>query len=117
MLKKKLFDAVEDDLTFYDGKPVISFKVEFFSEECDDDLVDDEVDYTFSGFVSGYFRVYNERKGRLIKDWAMTNDGSSLVLNTSDTSFEDLGIYYYEIGYLMSGGYELALMYGKLRII
>lgn len=117
MLRKKLFDAVDDNLTFYDGKPILDFQVQFFTDECDDDLEDDEVDYSFSGFVSGYFRVYNERNGRLIKDLPMSNEGSALVLNTTDTVFEDLGNYYYEIGYLMSGGYELALMYGILKVI
>lgn len=117
MLRKKIFDAVDDNLTFYDGKPILDFQVQFFTDECDDDLEDDEVDYAFSGFVSGYFRVYNERNGRLIKDLPMSNEGAALVLNTTDTFFEDLGNYYYEIGYLMSGGYELALMYGILKVI
>lgn len=116
MLRKKLFDATEDDLTFYNWKPILQFSIEFFVEDCDFDSTND-ADYTFSNFISGYFRVYNERGGRLIKNWPMTLDGSSLVLNTQDTSFEDDGNYYYEVGYLMSGGYELALMYGKLKVI
>jgi hypothetical protein len=102
---------------FYNAKPVLNFIIEFFVEDCDGDFDDEETNYTFSNFVSGYFRVYNERGGRLIKNLPMTNISSTLVLNSNDTTFEDNGNYYYEIGYLMTGGYELALMYGRLKVV
>jgi hypothetical protein len=115
-MRIKLFDGREKDLIAYNGQAMINFGIEFFTEECDDDLDEDEVDFDFDGFVSSYFRVYNERSGRILKDIATTVSGSSMIINTNDMSFEDNGNYYYEIGYVQTGGYDTVLMYGTLNI-
>lgn len=118
MIRVKLFDGVEYPLTLYNGKAVIDLALSFFVDDCEEGVTNDE-DFTFPNFVSAYMTVYNERTGRLIKTYSLTQSGASLVLNgsVSDMTFEDLGVYYYEIGYVITGGYEQVLMYGKLTVI
>jgi hypothetical protein len=114
----RLFDGKEKELTLYNRQAVIDKDFYFYTVECYNGEDDEEVDFDFPGFSSAYFRVYNERTGRLIKDLAMTRSGAYLILNASvsDMTFDDLGIYYYEIGYVRSV-YDQALRYGKLTII
>lgn len=114
MLRSKLFDAVDEPLEVYNGQAIIDKAIEFFTEECDV-----ETDFAFPGYLSSYFRVFNERLGREIKDIALSQSGASLVINASalDMTFEDNGVYYYEIGYVQTGGYEIVLRYGKLTVI
>lgn len=116
MIRVKLFDGVEKDLALYNGQALINFDISFFTQDCDTDLDVDETEYTFPSFVSGYFKVYNERSGKRIKNITVTQSGSSIVINTNDMTFEDNGIYYYEIGYVQTGGYDLVLMYGDLSV-
>jgi hypothetical protein len=116
MIRVKLFDGAEKDLVAYNGQALLNFAVEFFTEECDSDLDEDEEDFTFPSYVSSYFRVYNERLGKRIKNISASRSGASLVLNTNDMTFEDPGNYYYEIGYVQTGGYEIVLMYGTLNV-
>ena len=117
MLRVRLFDGVSKELVLYNGQSLINFPIDFFTEECDNDLDEDEIEYTFPGFVSGYFRVYNERLGKRIKNiTGVTVSGSQLVINSNDLTFEDNGQYYYEIGY-NSNGYEITLMFGFLNVI
>jgi len=60
--------------------------------------------------------VYNERSGRRIKNITnISQSGSTLIINTNDMTFDDLGVYYYEIGYVNSV-YEITLMFGKLDV-
>lgn len=119
MLRVKLFDGVEQPLEVYNRQAILDYEIQFFTEECDDDFTDEEVDFTFPSYASSYFRVYNERIGRLIKDIALSRSGGALIVNASvlDMTFEDNGNYYYEIGYVQSGGYEIALRYGILRVV
>lgn len=119
MLRFKLFDGVEKPLTVYNAKAILDLEISFYTEECDDDLEEDEEDFTFPSYASSYFRVYNERGGREIKDIALSRSGSSLIINASvlDMTFEDYGNYSYEIGYVQTGGYEVALMFGILKVI
>lgn len=119
MLRHKLFDGIEKTLTLYNQKAILDLEISFYTEECDDDLEEDEEDFTFPGYVSSYMRVYNERLGHELKDLALSQSGSSLIVNASvaDATFRDNGNYYYEIGYVQSGGYEIALMYGILKVI
>lgn len=114
MLRVKLFKGVDEPLEVYNGVAIIDEAIEFFTEECDI-----QTDFDFQGYVSSYFRVYNERLGIQIKDIALSQSGSSLIINASvlDMTFEDNGMYYYEIGYVQSGGYEVLLRYGQLRVI
>ena len=119
MVRHKLFQGVEDLMIVYNQKAIIDEAIEFFTEECDDDLIEEEEDYTFPGYVSSYFRVYNERLGTLIKTIALTQSGSALIINASvsEMTFEDNGNYHYEIGYVQTGGYEVALRYGILKVV
>lgn len=120
MIKIKLFNGREHDLVAYNGAAMLDYDIAFYVDACDDDLdpTNDESGYNFSDFVSGYFIIYNERLGRVIKTiTGITVSGSSLVINTNDLSFTNNGVYYYEIGYIQSGGYDVTLMYGKLNVI
>jgi len=118
MIRHNLFDGREQELVIFNRQAVVSRETEFFTDDCDDDLEEEEVDFDFPGFSSGYFRVYNERIGTLIKNLVLTQNGSALVMNFSvlDMTFEDNGNYWYEMGYVQSGGYEIALMFGVLKV-
>lgn len=119
MLRVKLFDGVEKELKVYNGQAILDYDIDFFTEECDDDFEEDEEDFTFPAYISSYFRVYNERLGTLIKDIALSRSGGSLIINASvlDMTFDQNGKYYYQIGYMQSGGYEITLMYGPLKVV
>ena len=114
MIRSKLFNGTEDELVVYNQKAILNEVIEFYTE---DQCEDEEEDYTFIGYVSSYFRVYNERLGTLIKDIALSKSGGSLVFNASvsDMTFDDGGLYWYEIGY--SNGYDIVLRYGKLQVV
>jgi hypothetical protein len=66
--------------------------------------------------------VYDsEERNNLVKAFTtqITRNASVQVLNCSesDMTFESAGNYYYEIGYIISGGYETVLRYGVIEII
>lgn len=119
MLRVKLFDGVERELKVYNGQAILDYDIDFFTEECDTDFEEDEEDFTFPAYASSYFRVFNERLGTRIKNIALSRSGSSLVMNVSvlDNTYDQNGKYYYEIGYVQAGGYEIALMYGPLKVV
>lgn len=114
MIRNRIFDAEERPLDIYNQMPIIDQAMSFFTEECDT-----ETDFTFPNFVSAYFRVYNERLGRRIKNITLTKSVNELILNASvlDMTFEDNGRYYYEIGYTTTGGYEFPLRFGVATVI
>lgn len=114
MLRNRIFDAEERPLEIYNGVAIIDLAMSFFTEDCDI-----EEDFTFPNFSSAYFRVFNERLGRELKDLTLTRSGNELILNASvsDMTFEDNGRYFYEIGYIASGGYEFPLRYGVATVI
>lgn len=112
MLNYNLFQATENPLVIYNRQPILDIGFEFFYEDCDGV----EVDFDFPNYSSAFVRFYNERLGRLIKTFVPTLSGNVLVLNTTDTTFEDNGNYYYEVGYVQSGGYEIVLRYGILEV-
>lgn len=117
MLRLKLFDGVESDLVVYNAQAIVDLEIQFFTEDCDDDLLYEEEDFTFPGYASSYFRVYNERSGKLLKNIALSRSEASLIVNASvlDMTFEEEGKYYYEIGYV-NVVYEQVLKYGKLTV-
>lgn len=117
MLRIKLFDGVESELVVYNAQAIIDLDLQFFTEECDDDLIVEEEDFTFPGYVSSYLRVFNERSGREIKDIVLSRSGPSLIVNASalDMTFEQEGNYYYEVGYV-NLVYEQVLKYGKFTV-
>jgi hypothetical protein len=117
MLRLKLFDGVESEMVVYNGHAIINLDLSFYTEECDDDLLVEEEDFDFPGYVSSYLRVFNERSGKRLKNIALTQSGSSLIVNASvlDMTFEQGGKYYYEVGY--NNGYDQVLKYGKFTVI
>lgn len=118
MINSRLFQAKEYPLIIYNGHALIDKAFRFYTVVNCADLPYEEIDFDFPDYVSSYFRVYNERLGRLVLELAMTNNGPYLVVNASvsEMTFEDNGDYYYEIGYSRAG-YEQALRYGKLKVI
>lgn len=114
MIRSKLFNAEEQELLVYNQKAILNEVIEFYTlDDCDDE----EAVYTFPGYVSSYFRIYNERLGTLIKTIVLSQSGGSLVINASvlDMTFEVDGVYWYEIGY--SNGYDIVLRYGPLQVV
>lgn len=117
MLRIKLFDGVEKELVVFNGQAIVDLEIQYYSEECDDDLEVEEEDFSFPGYAGSYFRIFNERNGRRITNISLSQSESSLIVNASasDMTFDDNGLYYYEIGYI-NVIYEQVLQYGKLRV-
>lgn len=115
MLKSRLFQAKQYPLTIYNGDAIIDKAFRFYTRDCDGN----DENFDFPDYVSSYLRVYNERNGRLLLTLALTRSGTYLIANASDTemTFEDSGNYWYEVGYVRSGGYEQALRYGTAQVI
>lgn len=116
-LNIKLFDGNEHPLTVYNGQAIIDQAIRVYTSEiCDFEEVD--TDFDFPDYASSYFRAYSQRTGRLLKTLQLSRDGSYLIINASvdDMTFDDLGNYYYEMGYVR-GVYEQALIYGTLQVI
>lgn len=114
MLRVKLFDGVQKQLTVYNGQAILDYAIEFYSiENCEEET------FAFPAYNSSYLRVFNERFGWELKDISLSQSGGSLIINASalDMTFEDLGNYYFEIGYVQSGGYEIVLMYGVMTVL
>lgn len=118
MLRSKLFDGEEKEIEVYNQVAIIDLAISFFTVQCSDGE-ETETDFSFPDFASAYFRVFNERLGRRIKNIVLTQSGNELVMNASvsDMTFEQNGNYYYEIGYTVTGGYEFPLRYGKAIVI
>lgn len=120
ILINKIFDAEEKPLQIFNGVAVIDLVFSFTVGDVCECLNGTEEYFTFPNFAGAYFRVYNERLGRRIKDiTTLTQSGYSLVMNASvlDMTFDTNGRYYYELGYIQSGGYEFPLRYGPATVI
>lgn len=117
-INTRLFQAKEYSLIIYNGQALIDKAFRFFTVVDCADVPYEEIDFDFPEYVSSYFRVYNERNGRLILELVLARSGPYLIANASvsEMTFEDNGDYYYEIGY-SRGGYEQALRYGTLKVI
>lgn len=110
------FIAQNQDLIFYNGKAIIDLSIEnVFDDE-------DETAFTFIGYSSSYMYIYDsEERNYLVKSFTtqITRNSNYQVINASesDMTFPDgPGKFYYELGYVTSGGYEIALRYGNLFI-
>lgn len=112
MISNKLFLSAEYPLEIYNDQPIIDMGFQFFYLECDT-----ETDFDFPDYSSSYLKVYNERLGRTIKTIPLTRNGNILIVNSTDTDFDPNGNYFYEVIYVMSGGYEQVLRYGILKVI
>jgi len=111
----KVFIAEEKELEFFNAKALINIQFEVLY--IDDN--GDEAAYSFPGYVSAYFRVYDEREGQLLKNFAAQIVRSSNILNfncsVDDMTFENLGKYHFEMGF-NSSGYEIPIRFSQLNI-
>lgn len=112
VLNTRLFQAQEYKLELYNNQAIIDIGFEFVLDDCGT-----ETDFDFPDYVSSFLRVFNERLGRRIKNIPLTRNGNTLFIYSEDTDFDDNGKYYYEVGYLMSGGYEIVLRFGTLIVL
>ena len=107
-------DGNEKPLQVYNGHALIDYAITYNYEE-------DNGAYQFIGFSSAFFRVYDSRSSKRVKNFTsqVSRNANNLVLNcsTSDMTFTTKGKFYYEIGYVRSGGYEIILNYGELTVI
>lgn len=108
------FIAQRKDLVFYAGKSVLNKRHAFYDVNGDD--------WSFA-LATGYtFKIWEEREdGLLLIDWDdtnLTNSGNEIILNapSGDTDIER-GKYYYEMEYLVSGGYSVLIAYGEAKFI
>lgn len=111
------FIAQEKDLVFYAGKAILNKRHAFY------DINEDP--WNLSAAIGFTFKIWQEREeGLLMIDWDDTNltlstsDTNEILLNapSTDTSIER-GKYYYEIEYLVAGGYSVLLAYGQAEFI
>ena len=111
------FIAQEKELFFYSGKAVLNKRHAFY------DINGNE--WNFSAATGFTFKIWEEREGgHLMIDWDDTNltlstsDANEILLNApaSDTALER-GRYYYEIEYLLDGGYTVLIGYGTASFI
>lgn len=113
--------ALDDDLTFiaensdfgiYNGIAILNLGIYFQNS--------DETDFSFPGYVSAYLNIYQSRNETLLKSFTtqISRSSSVLILNcsVSDMTFSSNGKYYYEMGYIQSGGYSIPLRYGDLIV-
>jgi hypothetical protein len=108
------FIAFEKELFFYSGKPVLNKRHGFFDRFGDP--------WNFSVATGYTFKIWEEREdGYQVIDWTSptnltlsTTNTNEIILNApvSDTSIER-GIYYYEIEYIIAGGYSILIGYGR----
>lgn len=112
MLNNRLFQATENKLELFNNQPIIDIGFQFVVDDCGTD-----VEFDFPDYVSSHMKIYNERLGRTIKNIPLTRHGNILIIYSTDTSFDPNGNYYYEVIYVMSGGYEIVLRYGLLQVI
>lgn len=118
MVNTRLFEGKEYSLQVYNGQALINRAFRFYTVVDCADLPYEEIDYDFPDYASSFLRVYNERDGRLIKTFALSQDGPYLIANVgvSDMTFDNLGNYYYEVGYVRAV-YDQVLRYGTLNVI
>lgn len=109
------FIAQEKTLVFYAGKPVINKRHAFF------DI--DGNPWPFTDATGFTWNIWEERDGGIkLIAWTSPDNLSSadneIILNASAESTNiGIGRYYYEIEYLISGGYPILIAYGQARFI
>lgn len=110
--------ANEKELFFYKAKPILNKRHSFV------DINGDPWDFSAA---TGYtFKVWEEREeGIQVIDWTSPTNLTLSATNTNEiilnSPWEDTNIgrgrYYYEIEYLVSGGYSILLAYGPMTCI
>lgn len=103
-----------EDLYIVNREAVLNVAFLFFYDDKDQTVFD------FPAYNSAYFNVFNERLGKQVKAFSsqLTRSANTLILNASvsDMTFAKNGKYYYELGYIRSGGYPIRLRYGSLIV-
>lgn len=113
MERTKVFIAQELELEIFNAKAIIDQAFRFIFDD------EDETIYNFPDYSSAFIQVYDERYGQLIKTiTGLSRTSNTLILNASvsDMTFDDLGNYFYIMGYVRSGGYEIPLRFGKFIV-
>lgn len=106
--------AENDSLTIKNGEAWIDVVHLVYNE--------DGTDFDFPAYVSSYMKVYQSKdiNAKKIKEFTtqITRNSNAQVFNLSeaDITFTSNGTFWYEIGYLRSGGYEQALREGDLIV-
>lgn len=107
--------ANKKDLNFYAGKSIIDRRHAFFDT--------DGNDWDFSSATGFTWKIWEEREGGLLMiSWTsptnLASSGNEITLNapSTDTDIEK-GKYYYEIEYLVAGGYSVLIAYGEAKFI
>lgn len=105
----------EDELVIKNGEAWIDVPHLVYNE--------DGTDFDFAAYVSSYMRVYQSKdvRAKKLKEFTtqITRNANVQVFNTSvaDMTFATNGDYWYEIGYVRSGGYEISLRQGVLNVV
>jgi hypothetical protein len=110
------FIAQEKALTFYSGKAILNKRHAFY------DICGEPWD--FSAAVGFSFQIWEEREGGIkVIDWASDDNitytsPNEIILNSNadETSIER-GKYYYEISYILAGGYSVLIAYGDATFL
>jgi hypothetical protein len=106
----KTFIGEEYDLIFYTGKPLVEYEI-----ECEN--------ATFSGQVGYTLKIWEDGEdGRqllsLVQGNGLRLSGTSIFISASSGQMDiEPGRYYYELSYLVSGGYEILVKYGLAKFI
>jgi hypothetical protein len=104
------FIAEEYSLVFYTGKPLVSFSLDCSNA-------------TFSGQVGYTFKIWEDgENGRLllslVQGTGLVLSGTNVLISTSSGQMNiPVGKYYYELSYLISGGYEVLVKFGQAKFI
>ena len=112
------FIAYKKDIVFYAGKLVRNKRHAFWDKYGNP--------WNFSEAVGYTFNIWEEREGgRLMIEWTSptnltlsASNMNEILLNapSTDTAIER-GKYYYEIEYLISGGYSVLIAYGEAKFL
>jgi hypothetical protein len=109
------FIAQRKDLVFYKGKAILNKVHSFY--DINGALWD------FSLAVGFTLKIWEEREGgQQVVDWNSTYNlavsGNEITMNApAEDSDIELGRYYYEIEYLVAGGYSILIAYGEAKFI
>lgn len=107
-----LFIAQEGGLECYNGQALLNFIITVNNS--------DNTAFGFSGYISAFLNIYQSRNQTLLKSFInqISRNSNNLVLNcsSSDMTFNDNGTYYFELGFIQSGGYTIVLRYGVLTV-
>lgn len=109
------FPALEKDIVFYAGKDIVDYPHVWYDR--------DGTIWTFTDAIGFTFKIWEEREGGLLMiSWDNTTNlsqnanGFNLTASKLETDIEK-GKYYYEIEYLVAGGYSVLIAFGKAKFI